>query len=244
MKKYLTSFITLAILVFIARHIIADIRQEDRIEVLENLVNQLYQQKSDTIYYHESSQPSETRRTETKKKRSAIINTTANITEGTKPEESAKALIFRNSTKKDTHKFSNPITIDLNKADSALLTRVPGIGAKSASMIIRYRERLGGFYNPYQISEILNWESAQTMLDEWCTQWFIADETLIKHIDINHADFKEILRHPYLNYEQTKALCRYRDNHYCIENIESLQMIEEITEEDIAKLKHYLIFLP
>src|ERR1700761_4069099 len=44
--------------------------------------------------------------------------------------------------------------IELNTADSAKLTELPGIGGGHAVQIIRYRTRLGGFYSKEQLKEI------------------------------------------------------------------------------------------
>ena len=44
--------------------------------------------------------------------------------------------------------------IELNGADSATLRSVVGIGEKSVMAIIRYRERLGGFYSVDQLAEV------------------------------------------------------------------------------------------
>ena len=136
----------------------------------------------------------------------------------------------------------NPIMLELNVADSATLVKVPGIGAKSASMIISYREKLGGFYSPRRILEKLKWDSAKERMDEWQRNWLKADERLIKKIDINKADFKELLKHPYLNYEQTKAIVNYRDKHRHIESIAVFSMFDSFVAEDIERLSYYISF--
>ena len=76
-------------------------------------------------------------------------------------------------------------------------------------------------------------------MNDWCSNWLKADQKLIMKIDINKADFKQILRHPYLNYEQTKAIVNYRDKHKTIKDISFLKMLEEFDQEDINKLKYY-----
>jgi competence ComEA-like helix-hairpin-helix protein len=44
--------------------------------------------------------------------------------------------------------------VELNGADTTLLMRLPGIGIKRANAIVKYRNRLGGFWNKYQLREI------------------------------------------------------------------------------------------
>ena len=79
-------------------------------------------------------------------------------------------------------------------------------------------------------------------MDEWCSLWLKADSALVRRINVNKAGFKEILRHPYISYEQTKALVNYRDKHQSIASIEVLYMLEEFSEDDIARLLPYLSF--
>jgi len=238
MKKSIISFIVFCGIVALSRHIVNDIKQGERISVLENAVSELYleiasnNEKIDTAYTQPESLAEQPRRSENKNP--YIYN---NVRTKERSTESTRI-----TANKDTLKFTNPILLELNTVDSATLVRVPGIGAKSASMIISYRERMGGFYSPYQISERLTWDGANERMEEWCTKWFKADERFIKKLDINNADFKEILRHPYINYEQTKAIVNYRNKHKKIESINVLELFEEFQKEDIERLRHYLKF--
>lgn len=238
MKKSIISFIVFCGVVALSRHIVNDIKQGERISVLENAVSELYlviasnNEKIDTTYTQPESLVEQTRKRGSKNP--YIYNNVR-----TKEHNVEKA---RKTENKDTLKFTNPILLELNIVDSATLVKVPGIGAKSASIIISYRERLGGFYSPYQLSERLTWDGANERMEEWCTKWFKADERFINKLDINNADFKGILRHPYINYEQTKAIVNYRNKHKRIESINVLELFEEFQKEDIERLRHYLKF--
>lgn len=229
MKQILISFIVFAGIVLICRHIVSDIKQEQRIEVLENLVSDLYHQR-DTVIIEHNDTLNISKTTPITKSRQQLHNPSYPPLKGTTRDH------------KDTTKFSTPILLDLNIIDSLTLIKIPGIGSKTASNIIRYRNQLGGFYSPRQLSEKLTWDGAQERMDEWCTKWFYADTVHIKRLNVNEADFKSLLRHPYLNYEQTKALVNYRDKHNGVSGINVLSMLECFTEEDIERLKHYLDF--
>lgn len=234
MNKIIISFIAFCGIVAICRHIVSDIKQEERIVVLENLVEDLYRR---------GESHNDISKNDCKEYASAATKTTL----PTKSAKSNKNIVSpssenRNNRRNDTLKFSNPILLELNAIDSATLVKIPGIGAKTASIIINYRNRLGGFYSPYQISEKLTWNGAQEHMNDWCSNWLKADQKLIRKIDINKADFKQILRHPYLNYEQTKAIVNYRDKHKTIKDISFLKMLEEFDQEDINKLEYYLDF--
>lgn len=95
---------------------------------------------------------------------------------------------------------------------------------------------------PYQIGEKLVWESAQEKMDEWCRLWLKADTGMIRKLNVNSAGFKDILRHPYISYEQTKALVNYRDKHRRISGLGVLNMLEEFDKNDIERLTPYLSF--
>ena len=235
MNKIIISFIAFCGIVAICRHIVSDIKQEERIVVLENLVEELYR-RNESYNFIISNDCNE------------HASSTTKTTLSTKTDKSNKNIILpssenrKNNRRKDTLKFSSPILLELNTIDSATLVKIPGIGAKTASIIINYRSRLGGFYSPYQIAEKLTWDGAQEHMNDWCSNWLKADQKLIRKIDINNADFKQILRHPYLNYEQTKAIVNYRDKHKTIKDINFLKMLEGFDQKDINKLEYYLDF--
>jgi DNA uptake protein ComE-like DNA-binding protein len=101
-----------------------------------------------------------------------------------------------------------PKIIELNSADSNLLDELPGIGPSFARRIIKYREMLGGYMNAGQLKEVYGMDSAR--LSGFIRQIRL-DTTALRKLDINRATFKELLAHPYLEYEQVKAIAKYRD---------------------------------
>lgn len=85
--------------------------------------------------------------------------------------------------------------IELNAADSATLRSVVGIGEKSVGAIIRYRERLGGFYSVEQLAEIPQVMEASF---ERIVKQIYCDSFKIQKIDINFAPPSALRGHPYL----------------------------------------------
>lgn len=94
------------------------------------------------------------------------------------------------------------VKVELNGADSAMLDAVRGIGPYYAKKILSYRELLGGYYSVEQLKEIkmtyFNTDSA--------AYYFFVDSGLIRQRDLDTMSFKSVLRHPYLEYENVKAI--------------------------------------
>ena len=126
--------------------------------------------------------------------------------------------------------------LDLNAADSAELLRVPGVGPYFARRIVRYRQRLGGFVSPEQLREIPNLpDSVQT--------WFrVTAERAQRPLRLNTATFRELLRHPYLNYEQVKAIVNYRERQGALQTLQELSLSEAFTPVDLERLTPYVSF--
>ena len=126
--------------------------------------------------------------------------------------------------------------LDLNAADSAELLRVPGVGPYFARRIVRYRQRLGGFVSPEQLREIPNLpDSVQT--------WFrVTAEKAQSPLRLNTATFRELLRHPYLNYEQVKAIVNYRERQGALQTLQELSLSEAFSAADLERLTPYVSF--
>ncbi len=141
-----------------------------------------------------------------------------------------------------TVKFTEARKFNLNHVDSATLIRIPGIAGTTASIILRYRQRYGGFYDPWQLQDFLTWDAAQAHMQEWCTQWFTADVADIRHIRINQASVSELRNHPYITYDQAVELVRYRTRHKRIEKLSELSNLPTFSPEEINRLAVYLSF--
>ncbi len=130
--------------------------------------------------------------------------------------------------------------VGLNAADSSQLTKIKGIGPVRARGIIKYREILGGFFQKTQLLEVYGIDSTvyRSVKDQ-----VIVDTGLhpVERIAINQADFKTLLRHPYLSYEQVKALMNFKTQHKMIRKPDFMRF-PFLTEAQKAKLIPYLRF--
>ena len=135
-------------------------------------------------------------------------------------------------------KFAKGENILLNETDTALWKKVPGIGSVYASRIVKYRNLLGGFVSVNQLREVYGVDN--NLFFEILP--YIREDGNYKKIDINEMDFKELLKHPYLNYQQVKAIFSLRDRKGKIQSLNELSFLDEFTSSDIERLKPYLIF--
>ena len=130
-------------------------------------------------------------------------------------------------------------TVELNKADSAQLTQVHGIGPSFAMRIIRYRYRLGGYYNKEQLKEVYGIDDAK--YNEIKNELTINRNAITK-ININTISFASLRQLPYLDYKQASALIEYRNQHGKYASMDDIRNVAIITPEIITKIEPYISF--
>ena len=128
--------------------------------------------------------------------------------------------------------------VDLNTADSSSLLFLTGIGPFYAKTILEYREKLGGYIHVGQLAEAYG--TPDTIVQTIGREWLTIDSSHIAKININTADFRTLIRHPYLNKPQVNAILTYRQVHGNYHSVEDIQKIHLISDEDYARLRHYL----
>ena len=119
--------------------------------------------------------------------------------------------------KRDTlafYKYPEGTLVDLNRADTTELKKIPGIGIGIAQAIVAYRNRLGGFYDVAQLQE-LKWVTSDIQ------RWFKVENCPIHRINANKASLDRLRAHPYINYYQARVM---------------------VAEKDLERLSHYLTF--
>lgn len=137
-----------------------------------------------------------------------------------------------NSTKKDT-------ILNLRTADTTELKLIRGIGSYRAKMIVRYREQLGGYA---QVEQIMEARGMDKVIADSILPHFYIDSIVVNKIPINHIRPEVLQRHPYLNFEQAKAIYEYRRKHIRIKSAEELKKIKGLSPTDIEKILIYLDF--
>ena len=131
------------------------------------------------------------------------------------------------------------LPLELNGADSVSLDAVPGIGGITAAVIIRYRERLGGYCRKEQVLETgvvteRNWERMREQI--------YADSCAIQKIDINFAAPNTVAEHPYITPRILRRILGNRQLKGGWSTIEDMTEDNTLTKEEAARLAPYLHF--
>lgn len=126
-------------------------------------------------------------------------------------------------------------------ADSVTLQIVPGIGAATASRIIKYRERLGGFHSKEQLTEVF---ALKPEVIDAIWEYFDFDPGIKKKISINTVELEDLSKHPYITFQEAKVLIAFRKQHGTFSGPRDLLKIKIFKEEWVMKLAPYLQFDP
>ena len=132
-------------------------------------------------------------------------------------------------------KYPEGTLVDVNSADTAELKKIPGIGSGIAGGIVRYRERLGGFYALSQLEEVKH-------VTPELLKWFKLDNDSIRKLEINKASLDKLRAHPYLTFYQAKIIMEHRRKKGQIKSLSQLALYEEFTEKDLEHLSAYMTF--
>ena len=128
--------------------------------------------------------------------------------------------------------------LEINSADTVSLLDLTGIGPSFSRRIVKYREMLGGFFCLSQLAEVYGMDSVRL-------SGFIGeirlDTSRLKKLDLNRATFKELLAHPYLEYEQVKAIVRFRDRRGLLDSPGELLAAGVLADSLWSRLSHYLV---
>ena len=123
--------------------------------------------------------------------------------------------------------------IDLNFADTTQLRKVPGIGAYYARRIVRYRDQLGGYYDTGQLLEIEGFPQD-------ALSYLRIGAGVIRKLNINKLREDQLRKHPYISFNQARAILSYRRLRGPIHDLNDLRLLPEFPPEMIERLAPYL----
>ena len=126
-------------------------------------------------------------------------------------------------------------TIDINTADTSLLKMIPGIASRRAARIVAYRKTLGGFTSVEQAMEAI--EMPDSVL-----KYMSVSPVEIKRINVNKLSVQQLMKHPYLNFYQAKAIFEHRRNKGDLHSLDELSRLEGFRQTDLDRLRPYITF--
>jgi DNA uptake protein ComE-like DNA-binding protein len=126
---------------------------------------------------------------------------------------------------------------------------IRGIGAYRAKQIVRYREQLGGFASVEQLREVKALQpllsdslSADSLSADSLLGHFVLDSVKVVPLRVNMAHVESLQRHPYLSFEQAKAIYELRRRKIRLKSIDQLRTLDCLSESDLLRLQPYLSF--
>lgn len=134
--------------------------------------------------------------------------------------------------------FSAPLSkADLNTATAEELQQVNGIGEKLSARILNYRNSLGGFRGDLQLYDVygLSPEVVQRALLRFEVKTKDFDK-----LDLNEVTLMQLTELPFFNYEQARAIIKYREEVGEIKNITELEQIKNFPIEKLDRIALYL----
>jgi len=129
-------------------------------------------------------------------------------------------------------------TTDINLATQEDFMLVNGVGEVISNRIIKYRSKLKGFTFENQLQEV--WGINEVMVESILEIFSIQSKPKIDKINVNTANFKQILHLPYIDYELCKKIFDYRDEVAELQSIEELRNIKEFPQNKYDRIILYL----
>jgi DNA uptake protein ComE-like DNA-binding protein len=143
-------------------------------------------------------------------------------------------MLFPENKSEDNEVHETP---ELNTCEFRDLVRIDGISSSTASKVLSYRKLLGGYVKHEQLLEVYDMTSESYEVLKAKT---IINPAGITQIPVNQAEFSDLLRHPYLNTKEVKAIMNYRDFKGRITELEALTKNKLISDSTFNKIHHYL----
>ena len=157
-------------------------------------------------------------------------------------QEPRVATEYEAAGERGTYHAAKPVektrtVVDLNKADSAALVEVNGIGPTFASRILKFRDRLGGFVSKEQLKDVygLTPEHYETIAPH-----VTVDPNAVRKININNATLEELKSHVYFKYNVAKAVVAYREQHGPFKSKDELKEVALVEDTFYKKIEPYV----
>lgn len=128
-----------------------------------------------------------------------------------------------------TKRTEREVMLELNSADTLQLQELRGIGPGFARRIVKYREKLGGYYAKEQLMEVYGFTEE---LYGKVAPHITVDASKISKLDVNTLGIAELKQHPYISFYEAKAIVEYRNSKPSkrIDSIDELANLPDLKE--------------
>jgi DNA uptake protein ComE-like DNA-binding protein len=129
------------------------------------------------------------------------------------------------------------LLVDINVADSLTWTLLPGIGAKRASAILKFRSRLGGFVSVDQVGETFGLPDSVFQRIKPSLVW---KANTMEQLSLNECTEAQLKSHPYIPWQLAKVIVAYRSQHGPYKQVDDLLKIHAVQKDWFEKVRPYL----
>ncbi len=128
--------------------------------------------------------------------------------------------------------------LDINTANRQGLIAINGIGEILAERIIKFRTKLGGFYNVKQLKEVygLTEENYQLIMSSDLT----ADTSKLVPMDIKSSSFEKLKAHPYISWEVATLIVKEVEANDTLNSLDFLTKSDLVSKKDFERIRHYI----
>jgi DNA uptake protein ComE-like DNA-binding protein len=73
-------------------------------------------------------------------------------------------------------------------------------------------------------------------------KWFVLDSVIVEQLQVNQASAQRLSKHPYLRFEQAKAIYELRRKQLKLNSVNDLESLDCIDIKTLEKIAPYLNF--
>lgn len=143
------------------------------------------------------------------------------------------------ATKKNNNGSFNStrlIEIHINQANQAQWEQLDGIGPALAQRITNFRDKLGGFVSIDQVAETRGLPDSVFQK----VKYQLVADPVFRYISVNSADQHTLEEHPYISFQEARALINYRTQHGPFQDLRHLARIKIWKSDRLEKVLPYM----